>query len=238
MLFSACAKSVRQAEIPGPQENFRKASRLYQGERYFKAQEILKDIALNYPGCAIIDSVKLYEALTYFQMRDYLTAADDFERIRQVYPQSAIAGEAQFYLALSYFKLTPAYGLDQQYTTKALTEFQRLIDDFPDHRLKLDAQRYIEQCRDKLGHKEYASALLYYKLGEYASSVLYADAVLEDYYDTEWAPAAQLLKAKCFIALKNDQRAAEELEKYLTKYPGRKEETEVRALLAGLRNRG
>jgi outer membrane protein assembly factor BamD len=238
MLFSGCAKSVRQAEIPGPQENFHRALHLYQRERYFKAQEILKDVALNYPGSALIDSVKLYEALTYFQMRDYLTAADDFERIRQVYPQSAIAGEAQFYLALSYFKLSPSFGLDQTYTTKALTEFQRLIEDFPNHRLRPDAQRYIEECRDKLGHKEYASALLYYKLGEYASSVLYSDAVLEDYYDTSWAPAAQLLKAKCYIALKDDQHATEELEKYLVKYPGRKEDAEVRALLANLRSRG
>ena len=70
------------------------------------------------------------------------------------------------------------------------------------------------------------------------SSVLYADAVLEDYYDTEWAPAAQFLKAKCFVALKNEPRAAEELEKYLAKYPGRQEEAEARALLASLRNRG
>ncbi|MFH1011112.1 MAG: outer membrane protein assembly factor BamD [bacterium] len=238
MLFSACGKSVRRAEIAGPQESFRKALHLYQRERYFKAQEILKDIVLNYSGSAIIDSVKLYLGLTYFQMRDYLTAADEFERIRQVYPQSPIAGEAQFHLALSYFRLAPVFALDQQYTAKALAEFQRLIDDFENHPLKLDAQKHIEQCRDKLGHKEYAAAVLYYKMGEYASSVLYTDVVLEDYYDTRWAPAAQFLKAKCFLSLKNQPRATEELEKFLTKYPGRREEMEVRTLLTGLRNRG
>lgn len=237
MLFSACAKSVRRGEIAGPQESFRKALHLYQKERYLKAQEILKDIVLNYSGSAMIDSVKFYLGLTYFQMRDYLTAADEFERIRQVYPQSSIAGEAQFYLALSYFKLSPSYGLDQQYTTKALTEFQRLIDDFENHPLRLDAQQHIEQCRDKRARKEYTAAVLYYKMGEYASSVLYSDVILDDYYDTRWAPSAQFLKAKCFLSLKNKPRAAEELEKFLTKYPGRKEETEVRALLASLRNR-
>ena len=36
---------------------------------------------------------------------------------------------------------------------------------------------------------------------------------------------------------KDDLRAAEELEKFLAKYPARKEEAEARALLASIRNR-
>jgi outer membrane protein assembly factor BamD len=237
-LLLGCAKSVRQTDLPGPQESFRKAMALYERERYYKAQEILKDMVLNYSGAAIIDSVKLYLGLTYFQMREYLTAADEFQRLRQMYPQSPVAGEAQFQLALSYFKVAPAYPLDQQNTTKALDEFQRFLEDFENHPLKLEGQKYIEECRDRLAHKTYAASLLYFKVDEYASSVLYANAVLDDYYDTQWAGAAQLLKAKCFLALKNEARATEELEKFLTKYPGRKEEGRARALLAALHNRG
>jgi len=237
-LIMGCAKSVRQPDLPGPQESFRKAMGLYERERYYKAQEILKDMVLNYSGTAIIDSVKFYLGLTYFQMREYLTAADEFQRLRQMYPQSPLAGEAQFQLALSYFKLAPSYPLDQQYTTKALDEFQRFLEDCENHPFKSEGQRYIEECRDRLAQKTYAASLLYYKVNEYASSVLYADVVLDDYYDTQWAGAAQLLKAKCFLALKNEARATEELEKFLAKYPGRKEEGQVRALLATLHNRG
>lgn len=232
-----CAKAVRKSEIHGPQESFRKAVALYDRERYLKAQEILKDMVLNYSGASIIDSIKFYLGLTYFQMREYLTAADEFQRLRQMYPQSPIAGEAQFQLALSYFKLAPSYPLDQENTNKALNEFQRFLEDYENHPLKAQGQKYIEECRDRLGHKAYASALLYYKMDEYASSVLYTDAVLDDYYDTQWAGAAQLLKAKCFLALKNNERAAQELEKFLAKYPGRKEEGQARTLLATLHNR-
>lgn len=236
-LLSGCAKSVRRAELLGPQESFRTALRLYERERYFRAQESLKDIVLNYSGSAIIDSVKFYLGLTYFQMREYLTAADEFQRVRQLYPQSPVAASAQFYVALSYFKLAPSYALDQQYTTKALDEFQRFLEDYQGHSLDPEAQKYIDECRDRLARKQYVASLLYFKMNEYASCVLYADVVLADYYDTRWAGAAQFLKAKCFIALKDDLRAAEELEKFLAKYPARKEEAEARALLASIRNR-
>jgi outer membrane protein assembly factor BamD len=237
LFLLGCAKAVRKSDIPGPQEGFRKAVALYERERYFKAQEILKDMVLNYSGTSIIDSVKFYLGLTYFQMREYLTAADEFQRLRQMYPQSPIAGEAQFQLALSYYKLAPSYPLDQENTTKALNEFQRFLEDYENHPLKAEGQKYIEECRDRLANKVYASAFLYYKMNEYASSVLCADVVLDDYYDTQWAGAAQLLKAKCFLALKNDERAAQELEKFLTKYPGRKEEGQARMLLAAIHNR-
>jgi outer membrane protein assembly factor BamD len=236
VLLSGCAKSIRQTELLGPQVSFRKALHLYEREHYFKAQQVLKDIVLNYSGTAVIDSAKFYLGLTYFQLRDYLTAADEFQRLEQRYPQSPVAANAQFYVALSYFKLAPSYALDQEYTTRALDEFQRFLEDYGDHPLQPDAQKYIAECRDQLGRKEYAAALLYFKMNEYASSVLYADVVLADYYDTRWAGAAQFLKAKCFLALKDNARAAEELEKFLTKYPGRKENAMARAALADIRN--
>ena len=235
-LFAGCAKQARR-EIPGPEESFRKAMKLYNRERYYQAQELLKDIALNYSGSTIIDSTKLYLGLTYYHLHDYLTAADEFQRVRELYPTSTVAPTAQYYLAMSYLGLAPSYALDQKYTHKALTEFQRFLEDYGDHPWKQEAQEHLQECRDKLARKEYAAALLYYKMNEYASCVLYSDGVLADYYDTRWAGAAQLLKAKCYLALKDDTRAAEELEKFLAKYTGRKEETEARALLRDIRNR-
>lgn len=228
---------MRLSELIGPQESFHKALNLYERERYFRAQEVLKDIVLNYSGSAIIDSAKFYLGLTYFQMREYVTAADEFQRVQQLYPQSTVAASSQFYVALSYFKLAPSYALDQQYTIKALDEFQKFLEDYNDHSLEPEAQKYIDECRDQLARKQYAAALLYFKMNEYASCVLYTDIVLADYYDTRWAGAAQFLKAKCFIALKDDGRAAEELEKFLTKYPDRKEGAEARGLLASVRSR-
>lgn len=235
-LLAGCAKSARQRVIPGVRESFSRALDLFERERYYRAQEVLKDIVLNYSGSAIIDSAKLYLGLTYFHMREYLTAADELERIVQLYPTSPIAPTAQYYRALSYYRLAPSYAHDQKYVVKALDEFQRFLEDFDTGILKEEAQEHLAECRDRLARKEYAASLLYYKMNEYASCVLYTDAVLADYYDTWWAGAAQFLKAKCFIALKNKERAAEELEKFLTKYSGRKEAAEARALLANLQN--
>jgi outer membrane protein assembly factor BamD len=235
-VLAGCSKHARR-EIPGPEESFRKAMNLFERERYYRAQELFRDIALNYSGSAIIDSTKFYLGLTYYHMRDYLTAADEFQRVGQLYPTSPVAPTAQYYLAMSYLEMAPSYSLDQKYTVKALDEFQRFLEDYNDHSWKLEAQQRLEECRNKLARKEYTASLLYYKMNEYASCVLYSDEVLANYYDTKWAGAAQLLKAKCYLALKDDERAAGELKKFLAKYMGRKEEAEVRALLKDIRNR-
>jgi len=236
VVLAGCGKKARR-EIPGPEESFRKAMNLFNRERYYQAQELFKDIALNYSGSAIIDSTKLYLGLTYYYMRDYLTAADEFQRVGQLYPTSPVAPTAQYYLAMSYLEMAPSYALDQKYTVKARDEFQRFLEDYNEHEWKLEARKRLEECRDKLARKEYAASLLYYKMSEYASCVLYSDEVLANYYDTKWAAAAQLLKAKSYLALKDDTKAAEELEKFLAKYTGSKEEAEARALLREIRNR-
>ena len=69
-VLAGCAKHARR-EIPGPEESFRKAMNLFERERYYRAQELFRDIALNYSGSAIIDSTKFYLGLTYEQLEEY-----------------------------------------------------------------------------------------------------------------------------------------------------------------------
>jgi outer membrane protein assembly factor BamD len=213
-----CAKRVTTV-IPGPEEAWDKAMKLFEREKYLRAQELLKDITLNFPGSSIVDSVQFYMARCSFEMEDYLTAADEFKRTLDLYPSSSLAGAAAYYEALSYYRESPNYQLDQEVTQKAVESFQRFLEDYPKDALADSGYLYLGKCREKLATKEMAATELYFKLGEYASAVMGADYVLANYYDTPLAEAAQFLKARCFYTLQQWDRARTELQLYLDKFP-------------------
>ena len=218
-LSIGCGKRARDRELPGAEESWQRAQHLFERERYYQAQQLLRDFVLNYPGSIMIDSAQFYLGRATFELEDYLVAAEEFKRVVTNYPFSKLAGDAAYWEARSYFVQAPGYQLDQTQTTQALEAFQRFLEEYPAHSLQASAYDLIAQARDKLGHKEYAAARLYFDLGEYASVVLYADAILANYYDTQWAAPAQFLKARSFDALRDVARARQSYQAYLDKYP-------------------
>ncbi len=219
-------------QLPGPEEAWQKALKYFHRERYYQAQQLLKDFVLNYSGSAMIDSAQFYLGLTTFELEDYLAAAEEFKRVETNYPFSKLVGDAAYYEAFCYYSLAPHYQLDQAYTTQALDAFQRFLEEHAGHALQDSGYKYISRCRDKLGHKEFAATKLYFDVEEYASVVLYADYVLSNYYDTQWAAPAQFLKARSFEKLKDYNRARQEYQTYLDKYPDSKNSAAARRALS------
>jgi outer membrane protein assembly factor BamD len=237
LLFTGCAKQGAGREPLGVNDAWSKAKNLYARERYLRAQEILRDIVLNYSGTSIIDSAQFYLGMTSFQLEDYLVAADHFHKLVEQYPSSTLGGDAVYYEARCYYEQAPSYKLDQTLTTKALQGFQRFLEDYIGHALTDSGYKYLGLCREKLAHKEYAASALYYDLGEYASGILYADVVLSNYYDTSFAGPAQFIKGRCYFALKDWDRARHELQTYLDKNPSGRFVLRARQLLSLAANR-
>jgi outer membrane protein assembly factor BamD len=214
-----CAKRARERNIPPQEESWQRAMSDFHRRRFFRAQQLLKDFVLNYSGSSTVDSAQFFLGRCTYELDDYLTAAEEFKRVVSQYPSSKLVGDAAYWEARSYYAQAPKYQLDQSYTTQALDAFQRFLEEYPAHALSDSGYKYIGLCRDKLSHKEYAAARLYYVMHEYASAVLYCDDLLANYYDTAWAEPTQYLKARCFDALKDWRRALQEYQAYLDKYP-------------------
>lgn len=231
---AGCAKRARNRVLPPQDEAWRKALNFYERERYFQAQQLLRDFVLNYSGSSVVDSAQFYLGRATFELEEYLTAAEEFRRAVAQYPFSRLVGDAAYWEARSYYEQSPSYQLDQTYTSQALDAFQRYLEDYSGHALNDSAYRYIAACRDKLAHKEYAAARLYFDLKEYASAVLYCDGIHANYYDTQWAEPAQYLKARCYDELGNRDRARQEYQVYLEKYPSGRHADVARRFIAAL----
>jgi outer membrane protein assembly factor BamD len=219
LLAGGCAKRAHRMSQDGVTVDWAHAMELFEHERYYRAQQLFQDIALNYSGSAVIDSAYFYLGRCSYELNDYLVAADEFHRVITRFPSSTLAGDASFYEALSYFQLAPCYALDQQFMTKSFETFQRFLEDYSGHALSDSAYAYMAEARERLALKAYRAAELYYQLGEYASAILYAKAVLADYYDTSQAEQAQFLIGKSYQRLKDWKRTYEEYENYLSRFP-------------------
>ncbi len=221
MLFG-CASQTRFISDDGAEADWLRAKKLYERERHYRASQLLRDITLNYSGSAFIDSAHYYLGRAGFEKHDYFVAADDFRRLVQQFPSSILAGNAAYYEARCYFELGPDFRLDQSYTEQAFDGFQRFLEDFPQNEFADSAYVYMSKCRDKLARKTFMALKLYMKVQEYASAVIYADAMLSDYYDTSYADESAFDKVRALIKLKETEKALAAITDYKRRFPSGK----------------
>ncbi len=219
LLVFGCAQQTRFVTDNGADSDWSRAKNLFERQRYYRAAQLLRDITLNYSGSAFIDSAYLYLGRAGFEQGDYFVASDDFKRLVQQFPSSPMAGAAAFYESRCNYELAPDFRLDQTYTETAFTGFQRFLEDYPQNEYADSAYAYITKCREKLAHKGFAAMKLYLKIEEYASVVIYADALLSDYYDTSWADEAAYDKVRALVKLDENEKAVAAIADYKRRFP-------------------
>lgn len=216
-LFS-CSSTLDTTNMT-PEERLAYAIKLYQEEDYEEAVKEFDAIILQYPGSSIVDDAQYYLAMTRFQREEYILAAYQFSKLIKGMPSSEFLADAQFMLADCYYELSPDFTLDQQYSKKAVEEFQVFIDFFPLNEKVALAETKIKELNDKMAKKEYESALIYDKMEYYLAAIKYYDSVTEIYHDTQYAPLALYKKINLLIERKRESEALTESQKFLSKYP-------------------
>jgi outer membrane protein assembly factor BamD len=217
-VFLGCAKS-RKGEMLSASESLHHAIALYENEDYLDAEDEFSAITLNYPGSVVVDSAEFYLGETHFALREYILAASSYQRVVTQYPRSPLVPISQYKVAECYYLISPSYSLDQDYTRKAITEFQRFLEDFPDNDRVPQGEKYLYLCRQKLAKKAYKTGILYIKMNEYPAAVLYFDDILDNYYDTSYAPLALYYKGIALEKNKQYKEAKETFVLFLAKYP-------------------
>jgi len=218
-LLLGCASQTRFVTDDGADADWQRAKSLFERERYYRAAQLLRDITLNYSGSSFIDSANFYLGRAEFEQGNHLVASDDFRRLVTTFPSSPLAAPAAFYEARCQFELAPDYRLDQTYTEQAFDGFQRFLEDYPQSSYADSAYSYMAKCRDKLAKKVYAALKLYLKVEEYASAVIYSDAILQDYYDSSYADEAAYEKVRSLVKLKEMEKAGAAAKDYRRRFP-------------------
>jgi outer membrane protein assembly factor BamD len=218
-LFLAGCGSTDVSTIMNVDDRFAHAKMLFDKRDYLEAINEFTVITLQYQGTAVAPDAQFYLGECRFKREEYLLAAFEYSIVKRNYPASARVADASYKTALCYYNLSPKPALDQQYTRKAIDEFQSFVEYYPADSNAVDAEAKIRDLTVRLAKKTYETARLYATMEYYRSALFYFDDVIEKYHDTEYAPLAFIGKVQLLVSRKKYSDASSEAGRFFDKYP-------------------
>lgn len=228
-MLGACSSS-EETFTSNAEERFKIAMDKFQDEDYLEALEDFKIVTLQFLGSTLADDAQYYMAECRFKREEYVLASYEYELLLKTMPTSEFVSRARFQRALCYYQLSPESYRDQEYTKKAIDEFQSFIEYHPTDSLVSNAEAKIAEMNTKLAQKEYDNGITYMHMEYYKAAVNSFDYVLEKYYDSPYAESAQLKKAEAMYYRKKFPEAKQEIEKFFAKYPNSALQTDAEKL--------
>lgn len=224
LVLTSCGGGQETSRPESLQDNltlrFNEGKAAYENGDYMDAIRIFEEIRIQAPTSAVAAEAMYLQGMSRYKMESFSAAAVDFRNVRRNYSSSPFAARSQFMVGESYYGLSPRAELDQTYSLHALNEYQIFLRDFPRAEQSLidSAHTRLKGIRGKLAHKVLLAAELYVKTEEFKSAVLYFERVLDQYYDTEYAPEAQLRLAELAYQRRKNDDAKAALQKFEEKY--------------------
>jgi outer membrane protein assembly factor BamD len=219
LIILASCSSSNVTKVITAEERFEMGKKLFDEEDYLEAIREFDIVKIQFPGSTVADDAQYYLAESRFKMEEYLLAAEEYQELRRNMPASNLVPMAQFKIGLCYFNLSPKSGLDQQYTNRAIDEFQTFMEYYPTNELVQEAAADISILNDKLAKKLYETAELYMNLEYFKSATFYFNTVIEKFHDTPYAENAYIGKTRSLISRSKYTEARQVIDKYFEKFP-------------------
>ena len=190
-LLAGCGAHTLPA-VHSETERIDLARRLIAERKYATAAELLKSYIDTNPGSASIDAALYLLGRSYLGTKEWALAANEFERVIRDYPESDSTPSAAFRLGEAYWGQARGPDFDQEYTHKALEQWERYQRTYPGHWLNDEGNRAVDRARSRLASKLLATGNLYLKLRQAGPARAYFEKIVADYGDTLLMPEAQL----------------------------------------------
>jgi outer membrane protein assembly factor BamD len=231
MVLAACSSRIPE-QNPTAEQRFRMGMNEYLDEDWFDTIQHFEVIRLQFPGSAVADSARYFTGMCRFHREEYLLASYEFSQIIVGGRAAGLSSDAQYMYAACYYELSPKPALDQSYTIKAIDALQTFIELYPSHPRVKEADERIAELRDRLAEKEYKTGILYRKMDNNASALIYFDSVIDKYYMTSYIDDAMAAKARILVRQKKTQEADKLIKTFVEKYPDSPYISEMRGLLS------
>lgn len=184
-MLVSCSKYQKMLKSTDNEKKYEIAMDYYERKDYNRALELFDLLQAAYRGTAKGEDISYYTAYCYYNLEDYTVATYYFKRYAQTYPLSNRAEECLFMNAYCYYLDSPRYSLDQSNTLSAITELQLFIDTYPKSMRVAEANRLIDDLREKLELKDYNISVMYYKMADYMAAITSFENLLKNYPDTD-----------------------------------------------------
>lgn len=134
----------------------------------------------------------------------YYEAEEEFDKVVSRYPDSEWATAAKFQIASCRSALSKGFAYDQGSAQEAKEQFEQFVKEHPDAVLSLDAEKNINQIREKEAEASFNIAVFYEKQKAFDSARIYYNDIISNYGPSPWAiKAAERLQ---IMEQKNDKK--------------------------------
>ena len=213
---------------------FELGMKAFQDEDYLAAIEEFKIVSLQFQGSRVADSAQFYLAECRFLREEYILAAFEYDILIRTMSSSVFVPRARFRRGSCYYELSPRPVLDQNYSRKAIDEYQAFLEYHPTDTLVSLAEQRINELNTKMAQKDFENGVTYMHMEYYKAATYYFDVVLDKYHDTQYAEPALFKKAEALTNRKKYTDAKETLMKFREKYPSSVLKSDVERLNADI----
>ncbi len=223
VLLSSCGNFNKILKSSDYEYKYKKAIEYYEDGEYVKAGTLFQELVNIFRGTSRADKVYYYYAKSMIGQKDYLMAGHYFKTLVKEFPTSEHVEEAQYMTGYCSYLISPKARLDQTVTQEAIDALQLYINLYPFNERVDEANRLIDELEDKLVHKSYLNAKLYYDFKNYKAAVIALDNSLNKYPDSQYREELMfmLLESKYLLAMgsvqdKKELRLSNALDEYFT----------------------
>jgi outer membrane protein assembly factor BamD len=150
-------------------------------KKYEDAVETFERIKDRYPYSeqALLAQIKLADA--YFYKKKYDEATNAYKEFEKLHPTNKLVPYCIYRQGLCFYRQRSTIDRDQTFTTKAMEEFRRLKQKFPQSEYVPRADKYYARCRRDLAEHEFYVAEFYFKTKRYQAALDRFQDLAQDY---------------------------------------------------------
>lgn len=221
IFFSSCGEYNKILKSTDRDLKYTYAKKYFEDKKYSRSIALLEGLVPYMKGTADAEESLYLLGQSYYNSKDYLSSTQMFTTYYNTYSNGEYAEPALYYAAYGMYLDSPEAALDQTKTYKAISEFQRYIELYPQTERADQAKQYLFELQEKLAYKELLAAKLYLRLGNYMgnnyeSSVITSREALKDYPYSKYAEEFQMLILRARFELAENSIREAKAQRYRT----------------------
>jgi len=191
-------------------------------ENWDQAREAFKTVFENFPKSDYRILAKIGYADTYYLQSseaNLILAIQEYQDFISLFPFSPKAEYAQFQIGMSYYQMREKPDRDQTQTRKALDEFRKVVDTYPNGEMYRQAYDYLLKCYSLLAEHEYLVARYYQHTGRHKAAVDRLKGMLKLYPESIYQPKYYFDLARSLEELEQVQESCSTYGLLLERWP-------------------
>ncbi len=214
-MLCGCAEYNRLLKSDDAVAKYEAGMDFYKNKKYERAKAMFESAIPALIGTAYEDTTLYTLGKLLYETKDFEMAGETMDQYRNKFPRSSKTPEAEYIYAMSFYKIAPDVERDQSATRRAISAFVEYLNRHPESPFVPEIHTMIEELHNKLYHKKYMNAALYYKLGHFQSAITSLRAIIKESPETPYKEEIMYLICKSWFDYARNSVYARQLDRFL-----------------------